>query len=220
MRFNTIPLAAFPGWARLSIVAFAALLVFVFSSSDPASARSRRPAKEKPAEEEQTDTKSDAKSGKNKDTKGQKDAAKPEQLGTFGDWSAFATRGSGRTCYALASPKERQPKAKLKDTSAYVFISSRPGEGVKNEVAINLGYATKDNSNASADVDGDGFELVTKGTNAWVKNPAKEKEFVETLKSGSKLIVKASSNKGTTTTDSYSLKGLSETLARVQQECK
>ena len=101
-----------------------------------------------------------------------------------------------------------------------MFISSRPGEGVKNEVAINLGYATKDNSNASADVDGDSFEFVTKGTNAWVKNPAKEKEFVETMKSGSKLIVKAASNKGTSTTDSYSLKGLSEALAKVQQECK
>ena len=45
-------------------------------------------------------------------------------------------------------------------------------------------------------------------------------EFVESLKSGSKLVIKASSAKGTSTTDSYSLKGLSEALARVQQECR
>jgi invasion protein IalB len=64
------------------------------------------------------------------------------------------------------------------------------------------------------------FELVTKGVNAWVKNPAKEKELVESLKGGSKLTVKASSSKGSSTTDTYSLKGLSDALTRVQQECK
>jgi hypothetical protein len=160
----------------------------------------------------------DSHSKKSAGRKGGKEGAKPELLGSFGDWNAFSVQG--KTCYALGSPKERQPKAKLKDSSAYVFISTRPGEGVKNEVAVNLGYPTKDNSSAVADVDGDTFELVTKGNNAWVKNTAKEKEFVESLKSGSKLIVKASSSKGSATTDTYSLKGLSEALARVAQECK
>jgi hypothetical protein len=160
----------------------------------------------------------DSHSRKSSGKKGGKDAAKPELLGSFGDWNAFSVQG--KTCYALGSPKERQPKAKLKDSLAYVFISTRPAEGVKNEVAVNLGYPTKDNGSAVADVDGDSFDLVTKGNNAWVKNTAKEKEFVETLKSGSKLVVKASSSKGSATTDTYSLKGLSEALARVAQECK
>ena len=139
---------------------------------------------------------------------------------SYGDWGAYAASGKDKTCYALGSPKERQPKAKMKDTQAFVFISTRPGEGVRNEVAINLGYATKDGGSATADVDDDKFELVTKGVNAWVKNPAKEKEFVEALRTGSKLSVKAASAKGTTTVDSYSLKGLSDALARVSQECK
>ncbi len=149
-----------------------------------------------------------------------KGAGKPEQLGSYGDWGAYAAAGKDKTCYALGSPKERQPKSKMKDTQAFVFISTRPGEGVRNEVAINLGYATKDGGAATADVDDDKFELVTKGMNAWVKNPAKEKEFVEALRTGSKLFVKAASAKGTTTVDSYSLKGLSDALARVAQECK
>ena len=108
----------------------------------------------------------------------------------------------------------------MKDTSAYIFISTRPGEGVRNEVAINLGYGTKDGSAATAEIDGDAYELITKGTNAWVKDQAKEKEFVGALRGGSKLVVKASSSKGTSTTDTYSLKGLSDALARVVQECK
>jgi hypothetical protein len=148
-------------------------------------------------------------------------SGKPEQLGAYGEWGAYlAQGGKDKTCYALGQPKDRQPKTKLKDTSAYIFISTRPGENVRNEVAINLGYGTKDGSAATAEIDGDAWELVTKGTNAWVKDQAREKEFVGALRGGSKLVVKASSSKGTSTTDTYALKGLSDALARVAQECK
>ena len=64
-----------------------------------------------------------------------------------------------------------------------------------------------------------GFDLVAKGTNAWIKNQAEEPQFVDTLKKGSKLIVKAPSLKGHITTDSYSLAGLSQALERVEKEC-
>ncbi len=196
---------------RLILAAAGAALL---CASGPVLAKSKSDAKDKHATSENSPNSQDKKGGKKKG----KDGAKPELLGSFGDWNAFSVQG--KTCYALGAPKERQPKTKVKDTQAYVFISTRPAEGVRNEVAVNLGYQTKDNGNAIADVDGDMFELVTKGMNAWVKNAAKEKEFVESLKGGTKLVVKASSSKGTSTTDTYSLKGLSDALARVQQECK
>jgi hypothetical protein len=206
-----------------------------FAKEKPAAAKDaskNKNAKEQPAEEaaapdEATDKKADStdKKGK-KNGKAEKSdksgaAGKPEQLATFGDWGAYlAQAGKDKTCYALGQPKSREPKAKLKDTSAYIFISSRPGEGVRNEVAINLGYPTKDGSSASAAIDGDDWDLITKGTNAWVKDQSKEKEFVGALRGGSKLVVKAASGKGTSTTDTYQLKGLSDALARVAQECK
>jgi hypothetical protein len=147
-------------------------------------------------------------------------AKAPVAVGSFGDWNAMTAHGGkDKTCYALAEPKERQP-AKLQRDKAYVFISTRPGEGVRNEVAIILGFPLKDGGAATAEIDGASFELVTKGTNAWVKNPAKEKEFVDALRNGSKLVVKAPSIKGNVTTDLYSLKGLAEALARVQKECQ
>jgi hypothetical protein len=195
-----------PGAFRTMLLAFAGAALLCAGA--PALAKT----KPKP------DATSAADKADKKDAK--KGAGKPEQLGSYGEWGAYAASGKDKTCYALGSPKERQPKAKMKDTQAFVFISTRPGEGVRNEVAINLGYATKDGGAAIADVDDDKFELVTKGMNAWVKNPAKEKEFVEALKTGSKLFVKAASAKGATTVDSYSLKGLSDALARVAQECK
>lgn len=159
--------------------------------------------------------------GKTKDDPNGAAMGKAEQLGVFGDWEAYAAdAGKDRTCYVLGKPKDRQPKSKLKDTAAFIFISSRPAENVRNEFAVNLGYATKDGSAAAAEIDGDAFELITKGSNAWIREQSREKEFVGALRGGAKLQVKATSAKGTATVDTYSLKGLSEALARVNQECK
>ena len=168
-------------------------------------------------------SKSDAKSkgaskSKNDDKKAGK--AKPLSIGKFGDWEALSAQGKDKICYALGAVQKRQPEAKLKDAKANIFVSTRPSEGVRNELAINLGYPTKENGAATADVDGTSFELITMKESAWLKNPAQEKEFVESMKHGSKLVVKASSAKGTASTDTYSLKGLSDALARVQQECR
>ncbi len=168
-------------------------------------------------------SKSDAKSKGDSKSKGDasgKGPAKPLSLGKFGDWEALSASGKDKVCYALGAPQKRQPEGKLKDAKANIFVSTRPSEGVRNEIAINLGYPTKDNGAAAADIDGNSFDLVTMKESAWLKNPAQEKEFVETMKHGSKLVVKASSSKGTASTDTYSLKGLSDALTRVQQECK
>ncbi|WP_244962190.1 invasion associated locus B family protein [Methylocystis parvus] len=197
--------------------------VFAKDKASTAKDSSKPPADEAAAPDEAGDKKG-KKNGKGdkadkSDSKG--GSGKPEQLATFGDWGAYlAQSGKDKTCYALGQPKSREPKAKLKDTSAYVFISSRPGDNVRNEVAINLGYGTKDGSAATAQIDGDDWDLITKGQNAWVKDQTKEREFVGALRGGSKLVVKAASAKGTSTTDSYTLKGLSDALARVAQECK
>lgn len=146
-------------------------------------------------------------------------SAKPVQLASFGDWGAFLAQGDkDKTCYALAQPKERKPE-NLKRDPAYIFVSSRPGENIHNEVSIMMGFPMKDGGDARADVDGASFELISKGSDAWIKNPAQEPEFIKTLKKSSQLVVKATSTKGHTTTDSYSLAGLSEALQRVDAEC-
>jgi len=184
-------------------------------SAKPSATTSAKTAPAPEAAKAETDGKAD----KSKDTG--KDSGKAEQLGSYGDWTAYASGGDkDKTCYALGKPKDRQPKAKLKDTTGYIFITTRPAENVRNEIAVNLGYATKDGSAAAAEIDGDAFELITKGQNAWVREQAKEKDFVGALRGGAKLTIKASSAKGTATVDTYSLKGLSDALARVAQECK
>ncbi len=149
-----------------------------------------------------------------------KGAGKPEQVGTFGDWGAFVSQGAkDKTCYALARPKERSP-AGLNRDPAYVFISTRPGEKVREEVSIIMGFPMKDDGKSKAEVGAASFELVVKGANAWIKNPAEEARLVEALKKGSKLVVRAPSARGRVTTDTYSLAGIAPALEKVQKECQ
>jgi invasion protein IalB len=169
------------------------------------------------------------KTSKEKTAKGKEDKAgkkvaslgdgKPVLLENYHDWGAYMAQGKEKTCYALASPKERAPSTMKRD-QAYVFISSRPSENVRNEVSIIMGFAMKDNSGAKVEIGNASYDLIAKGTNAWVKNPAQETQFIDAMKRGSKLTIKAASSKGNQTTDSYSLAGLSQALDRVQKECQ
>lgn len=142
------------------------------------------------------------------------------ELGKFNDWGAYSTQGAkGKICYALAQPRSREPSG-LKRDPGYLFISSRPGEGVQGEVSFILGFPLKEGAaDATASAGAESFELITKGENAWVANAAREPQFVDAMRKTGKLIVKAPSKKGNATTDTYSLAGLSQALERVRKEC-
>jgi len=158
---------------------------------------------------------------KGKDTKADKnsDHGKTVQLGSYGEWGAYATQSKPKTCYALAQPKSREPGSVKRDP-AYVFISTRPSENVKSEISVIMGFPMKDGSEAQAEIGDSSFSLIAKGANAWVKNPAEEGRLIDAMKRGSKLTVTAKSIKGKTTTDTYSLSGLGQALDRVRKECQ
>ena len=120
----------------------------------------------------------------------------------------------------MAKPKDRSPSS-LKKDSAYIFISNRPAEGVKNEISVVMGVPLKEGAaDAKAEVGASTFDLVAKGQNAWVKNAADETRFIAAMRKGGRLIVKGTLSKGGTATDSYSLAGLGQALDRVGKDCR
>jgi len=148
--------------------------------------------------------------------------AQPLLLGQYGDWGAYmATPGGKKVCFALAKPSGSQttPANRPRDP-AYMFVSSRPSEKVKDEVSIIIGYGFKANSDASIDLGGTNFAMYTQNDGAWIKNAAEESRLVDFMRKGADLIVKGTSARGTQSTDTYSLKGLAQALDRVGQECR
>jgi hypothetical protein len=124
-------------------------------------------------------------------------------------------------CFALASPKSAKtdPPGRKRD-QAYVFVSTRPAENVKNEVSVIVGYPFKASSDAIAEVGPDKFDMYTQNDGAWIKNVAEEARMIEAMRKGAELIVKGVSGRGAKSTDQYSLIGLTDALNRVEQECK
>ena len=143
-------------------------------------------------------------------------------LGQYGDWGAYtATPGGRKVCFSIAKPKSAQtnPAGRKRD-QAYVFVSTRPAENVRNEVSVIFGYPFKPSTDASSEIGADKFAMYTLNDGAWIKNVAEEARMVDSMRKGSDLTVKGVSKQGTESTDQYSLKGLSQALDRASQECK
>ena len=148
--------------------------------------------------------------------------AQPKLLGQYGDWGAYtASPGGKKVCFAIAKPtsSETNPPNRPRNP-VYMFISTRPADKVTNEVSIIIGYPFKPGSEASAQIGSTTFALYTQQDGAWIKNAAEEAQMVDAMRAGDTVVVKGESAKGTQTTDTYALKGISQALDRIAQECK
>ena len=146
----------------------------------------------------------------------------PKLLGQYGEWGAYTAAPNGKKlCFALAKPGSSQtnPPKRPRDP-AFLFISTRPGEKVKDEISLIIGYPIKPNTEVTAAVGAASFALYTQEDGAWVKNVSDEPKMIEAMRKGADVVVKGESGKGTKTTDTFSLKGISQALDRVGQECK
>jgi hypothetical protein len=148
--------------------------------------------------------------------------AEPTLIGQFGTWGAYSATPNGRkVCFALAKPSSSKtnPPNRPRDP-AYAFVSTRPAERVVNEVSIMIGYALKPGSESSLEVGGSAYAMYTQGDGLWIKNAAEEEQMVNAMRKSAEVTVKGVSAKGTETTDVFSLKGLSQALDRLAQDCK
>jgi len=152
----------------------------------------------------------------------QSPAAGAQLLGQFGDWGAYtASPGGKKVCFALAKPvsSETNPPNRPRDP-AWLFVSTRPAEKVKEEVSVIIGYPFKANSDATVEVGSNNFAMYTQNDGAWVKNAAEEARLVEAMRRGADAVVRGESGRGTKTTDRFSLKGVAQALDRAAQECR
>ncbi len=207
-----------PHRARLLLTGAAIALVFTLGPARSAQAQDDGKPTHAKSDKKAKDSKSKGSKADKDSDKKRSDQSKSTQIGTFGEWGAYQTQGKTKTCYALSQPKTRDPATTKRD-SAFVFISYRPAENVKNEISIIMGFPMKDGSEATAEIGDSEFGLIAKGSNAWVKNAAEEGRLIDAMKKGSKLVVKAASAKGKVTTDTYSLGGLGQALEKVRKEC-
>jgi invasion protein IalB len=148
--------------------------------------------------------------------------SEPTLLGQFGAWGAYTASPNGKkVCFALAKPSSSKtnPPNRPRDP-AYAFVSTRPAEKVTNELSVMMGYRLKPGSEATLEVGGTSFEMYAQGDGIWIKNAAEEDRLVDAMRKSADVTVKGVSSKGTQTIDVFSLKGLSQALDKVAQDCR
>ncbi len=152
-------------------------------------------------------------------------AQQATKLGEFGNgnnkWVAWqATDASGMICYVSATPTSSEPAGANRDPIHFMIIH-RKGMGTKNEVQTIIGYPFNATAaNASAAVDGRSYPMVTEGTAAWLASTGDESGFVQAFKSGSNLVIKGTSQRGTNTSDTYSLSGATAAMNAIDTACQ
>ncbi|PLX38304.1 MAG: hypothetical protein C0606_08820 [Hyphomicrobiales bacterium] len=147
-------------------------------------------------------------------------AQSPTLISQQKDWAAYSYAGSkGKVCYALSKPKKLEPGDR-NHGDVFFFISNRPGEGVNNEPSLIVGYPFRDGSKVDVNIDGKAYSMFTKGDGAWVENAAQEASLVAAMKAGSSMTVSGVSSRGTNTSYTFSLSGITASVNIVDKECK
>ncbi len=143
-------------------------------------------------------------------------------VATSGDWGIFtAGTAKSKVCYALSRPKDRQPTS-LKRDPGYIFVSFRPAEKVSGELAIVVGFPTKEDVGGELIIGANKFVMLSKGANVWLKAADDEPAVLAAMqKNATKpMTVAVQSARGNKSTDRYSLTGFAGALARAKQECR
>lgn len=144
----------------------------------------------------------------------------PTLLGTHDAWEAYKnTDGRGTVCWAVTQPQTKEPATAKRD-AIYFIITTWPKQKILNEPSVVIGYQFKETSEATIQVGSDKFNFFTKGDGAWLTDKAEEQRLITAMRGNGEMSVKGMSRRGTLTTDTYSLKGLSAALDKVTEGCK
>lgn len=147
-------------------------------------------------------------------------ADEPKLLGEHGSWKAYSfTEKASKTCYALTQPDKSLPTNVRRDP-IYLLVTNKQKPRVTNEVSVITGYPYKKNSTTTANIGGTKFNMYTNADGAWVDGAPLQKRMIAAMKNGNNIIVKGTSSRGTLTTDTYSLAGITAALNQINEACK
>jgi hypothetical protein len=149
-------------------------------------------------------------------------------LGVFQNWSAYTSgTGSSMTCYALSQPRATQPRGASRGP-IYLMVSDWPARKVKAEPQIVLGYPVKADSPSALAVGSTKFAFFSRPNGptatangaAWLQSLGDNSRLIDTMGKGVSAVATGLSARGTRTSDTYSLAGFGDALAKIHDACK
>ena len=141
-------------------------------------------------------------------------------LGAFGDWEAYREFDGGKpVCYMGAQPKKARGKYK-KRGETYVLITHRPAENSFGVLSLRAGYIFKKETEVTVTIGKDSFRLFTDAGHAFARDKKTDAALIKAMIRGAGMVIRGTSSRGTKTTDTYSLKGVSAAWKAINKACK
>ena len=142
-----------------------------------------------------------------------------KNVGKFKDWETYVLmQNENKICFAQSKPIVRAPK-KLKRDPSRLFVSFRPKENIKNEISVTNGYDFKIKSPVTAKSGKRIYDLFSQGRFAWVVDGEEEIKLIKTMKKASRLMIVGNTDKGSQTTDHYSMMGFTKAYNLAKKSC-
>lgn len=150
--------------------------------------------------------------------------SKKTLLGSYNAWDAFRAdyEDGSHACFILSRPSDwRASRSNVRRGQIYLSVSHYPEQKRRNEVNVVIGYTFEDGSEVKAEIDGKtSFGLFTIGDAAWSYDDTEaDAEMINAMKAGVNLVITGTSNRGTTTTDTYSLSGFTAAYNAISNAC-
>ncbi len=145
----------------------------------------------------------------------------PQLIGEYDDWSAYIYKeGKNSVCYMASTPQKSEGKYTRRG-DVYLVITHRPADKSFDVVNFVAGYAYKNDAKVIVKIGKDTIsDFFVENDKAWTMNANVDKKLVEAMKKGERLIIDGTSTKGTTTKDTYSLKGFSSAYRAISTKCR
>jgi len=147
-------------------------------------------------------------------------AQTPEAIATYRDWSVFVKDIAGdKICFAATEAKNKQP-TNVSHGDVFFLVASWKSGAATNQPSLMTGYNLKESPEPSLRIGADRWEMYTSENEAFIESDSDERRLVSAMRRGADMRVSAVSTRGTATSYTISLRGISAALDRVKTACR
>ena len=140
-------------------------------------------------------------------------------VGEFKVWNAYVASTPEKTCYVASQPQDSTYSQSISGRDpAFFMVTTIPAKNIVSEASTIIGYPFKEASRVEVEIDGQKFSMFTQGDAAWIE-VGQEPVLIDAMKRGRLMVIKGTSRRGTQTSDTYSLSGVTAALAAALNEC-
>lgn len=139
------------------------------------------------------------------------------------DWSIFV-EDSPKQCWVVSAPTENTARrdgrvVAVRRGDIYLFVSFWPDSRDMGQVSFLGGYPFKEGSTVDLKIGDAEFQLFTDGETAWAASPDDDRRIAAAMKRGAEALLVGVSQRGTQTTDRFSLMGFTAALEDAEKRC-